>query len=330
MRFAWKVAEALADGDFQSGQTLAEHFGVSRTVIWRAVHALESTGLEIHSVKSRGYRLSAPVEWLDEDSIRRAVAEDAPLARRDLMVMSETDSTNQRMLEKRPPPIGEMRVCCADYQSGGRGRRGRRWLSPPGAGLYLSAAWLFERQPRQLTALGLGAGLAVRRALLANGVPEVGLKWPNDLTVGGRKLGGVLVELRAEGNGPAFVVVGVGVNCRIAPVMREGIEAGGGLPVTDLAEVCGDEMPGRNVLAGSIIGELGRLLRDYEADGFEPWRAEWESADALVGKFVRVEVGDGEMNGTARGIDPEGALLVETGSCLKRVIAGDVSVREQP
>lgn len=182
-----------------------------------------------------------------------------------------------------------------------------------------------------MTALGLAAGLAVRRALLANGVPDVGLKWPNDLTVNGSKLGGVLVDLRAEGNGPAFVVVGVGVNCRIAPVMREGIEAGGGLPVTDLAEVCGEEeMPGRNVLAGSIIGELGRLLRDYEAGGFEPWRAEWEAADVLAGKFVRVEVGDGEMNGTARGIDPEGALLVETGSCLKRVIAGDVSVREQP
>lgn len=326
----WRVARALADGRFHSGQKLADAFGVSRTMIWRAVRELEALGLEIHSVTGKGYRLPVPLEWLDPAALRDAV----PAAPRDRLgavtVLEETDSTNRQLLAAGPPAPGRMAVCIAEYQHGGRGRRGRHWFSPPGAGVWLSVSWLFERQPAQISALGLAAGLAARRALVEAGVPGVALKWPNDLVAGERKLGGVLAELRAESNGPAFVVLGVGVNWNMPPALRVAIAAGGGLPVTDVAELCaaaGQTPPGRTALAAALTGAFASLLADYAASGFEPWRREWAAADALAGRFVRVESGAGELKGTARGIDADGALLVETGSCLKRVIAGEVSVR---
>ena len=330
---AWRVARTLGDGRFHSGQVLAEDFGVSRTMIWRAVRELEALGLDVHSVTGKGYRLPDAVEWLDPAAVRAAVPPPARGLIGAIAVLEETDSTNQRLLEAGPPAPGRMPVCLAEYQRGGRGRRGRRWQSPPGAGVALSSGWLFERQPAQLSALGLAAGLAARRALAAIGVAEVGLKWPNDLMARGRKLGGVLTELRAESNGPAFVVVGVGINWRATDATRAAVLEAGGLPLIDLAELCGasgDEPPGRNRLAGHLAGELARLLADYGTAGFGAWRDEWTAADVLADRFVRVDSGGSELKGTARGVDADGALLIETGSCLRRIIAGDVSVRPAP
>ena len=327
---AWRTARALGDGRFHSGARLAERFGVSRTAVWRAIEALAALGLEVQAVRGKGYRLAAPVEWLDPAAVRGAVPPAARALVGAVAVHDETDSTNQRLLEAGAPIPGRVAACLAECQRGGRGRRGRHWESPPGAGIWLSASWLFERQPAGLSALGLAAGLAARRALLAAGVPGVGLKWPNDLVHGDRKLGGLLVELRAESNGPAFVVVGVGVNWRLPAAARAAVRAAGGLDPTDVAGLCAEaecERPGRNAVAGALIGELAALLASYARTGFAPWRDEWPTADALAGRFVRVDFGGTELRGRASGVDADGALLVETGSCLRRVIAGDVSVR---
>ena len=328
---AWRVARLLGDGRFHSGQRLAAELGVSRTLIWRVVRELTGLGLEIHSVKGKGYRLSAPIEWLDADAVRARIPAAARERLGPVTVLDETDSTNRRLLEAGPAAPGRLPVCLAEYQHGGRGRRGRRWESPPGGGIWLSVSWLFERQPPALTALGLAAGLAARRALAETGLDAVGLKWPNDLVVAGdRKLGGVLTELRAESHGPAFVVVGVGVNWALPAAVRDAVAAAGGLAVTDVAELCaaaGRPVPSRAALAGALVGALARLLADYGATGFVPWREAWPAADALAGRFVRVELDGRELKGTARGIDADGALLIETGSCLRRVVAGEVSVR---
>lgn len=330
MKLAWRLARVLGDGRFHSGETLAAEFDVSRTVVWRAIHALESAGLEIHSVTGKGYRLAEPVDWLDADALEAAL----PAACRErlavLEVHDETDSTNRCLLDEGPPASGRLRVSIAEHQTGGRGRRGRRWQSPPGGGIWLSVSWLFDRQPPELTALGLAAGLAVRRALAAAGVGGIRLKWPNDLVRGDRKLGGLLAELRAESQGPAFVVVGVGVNWLIPRVMRDSIAHGGGLPATDVTELCrtsGVDRPDRTSVAAAIVAELSELLAGYEATGFEGWRDDWAKADALVDRSVRIGAGGGDLAGTARGVDRDGALLVETTDGLERVIAGDVSVR---
>lgn len=330
MKLAWRLARVLGDGLFHSGATLASEFDVSRTVVWRAIHALESAGLEIHSVTGKGYRLAEPVDWLDEDALEAAL----PAACRErlatLEMHDETDSTNRRLLDEGPPETGRMRVSIAEHQTGGRGRRGRRWQSPPGGGIWLSVSWLFDRQPPELTALGLAAGLAVRRALAGAGIGGVMLKWPNDLVYGDRKLGGLLAELRAESQGPAFVVLGAGVNWQIPRVLRDGIAQDGGLPVTDVTELCrtaGSERPARTSVAAAMVAGLGELLAGYETAGFQGWRDDWSEADSLRDRPVRVEAGGGSLAGTARGVDRDGALLVETPGGRQRVIAGDVSVR---
>jgi BirA family biotin operon repressor/biotin-[acetyl-CoA-carboxylase] ligase len=283
----------------------------------------------IHAVRGKGYRLAAPIDWLDAETLLASV----PDAVRDMIgslaVLPEIRSTNAWLLENGPPAPGEAAVCAADYQTHGRGRRGRDWRSPPGAGVCLSVGWQFLRPPARLQALGIAAGLALRDALTGLGVPGVMLKWPNDLLWGDRKLGGILVELRAEGNGPVHVVVGVGLNHRLPPQQAAAIAAGGGLAPVDLGVACPRDAPGRNRLAGVTAAALIRLLADYGQRGAALIEREWAAADAIAGRAVRVTLGEQRLEGVARGVDEDGALLLEDAGGLRRVTAGDVSLRVQ-
>lgn len=325
MDVPWRVAERLAHGRFVSGQALAEELGVTRATIWKGIHDLERRGLPVHAVRGRGYRLAAPVEWLDAAAVLGALP---PATRRlleDLAVHRELDSTSSALLAAGPPPPGRARVCLVDYQAGGRGRRGRAWVSSPGAGVCLSVGWQFERPPRGLSALGQVAALAVRRAVETAGVRGVRLKWPNDLVAGGRKLGGLLTELRAEANGPAFVVMGIGLNHRLPAAAAAAIT--GGLPPVDLAELCDGRPPGRNAAAAALVAALVSVLDRYAEAGPGNLVADWAAVDALAGRPVELRMDDTRIAGIAAGLEPDGALRLETDAGTRRVTAGDVSVR---
>ena len=323
----WRLARRLSGRGFVSGQVLAREFGVSRSAIWSAVRSLEEKGLSVQAVRGRGYRLPAAVEWLTESAVRAAIPPDRRDAVAGLELLFKTGSTNQRLMSAPPPSPGQALACLAEYQTHGRGRRGRRWLMPPAAGICLSVAWQFERPPIALSAMGPAAGLAVRRALVDLGFDLTGLKWPNDLIWQDAKLGGVLVELKAEGHGPTHVVIGVGINDRLSPGLVEAIVETGGQPPTDLAAMAGEQRPGRNRVAGAIIGRLVELLAASARHGVDRMCRDWPEADVLAGREVRVLLGDRELAGVARGIAADGALLVETGDGVRRLTAGDVSVR---
>lgn len=327
MELDWRLARRLSGRGFVSGQVLAREFGVSRSAIWSAVRSLEEKGLSVQAVRGRGYRLPAAVEWLTESAVRAAIPPDRRDAVAGLELLFKTGSTNQRLMSAPPPSPGQALACLAEYQTHGRGRRGRRWLMPPAAGICLSVAWQFERPPIALSAMGPAAGLAVRRALVDLGFDLTGLKWPNDLTWQDAKLGGVLVELKAEGHGPTHVVIGVGINDRLSPGLVEAIVETGGQPPTDLAAMAGEQRPGRNRVAGAIIGRLVELLAASARHGVDRMCRDWPEADVLAGREVRVLLGDRELAGVARGIAADGALLVETGDGVRRLTAGDVSVR---
>jgi len=329
MELAWRLAHRLDDAEFASGQALAAEFGVSRGAIWKAVRLLADRGLPVQALRGRGYRLPAPVEWLSRERFEAAIPRPWRQAVGDLVLFFETDSTNARLFSAPPPAPGRAAVCLAEFQARGRGRRGRSWLMPPGAGICLSVAWQFERPPAALSALGPAAGLAARRALLGLGFEGVGLKWPNDLVWEGDKLGGVLVELKAEGNGPAQVVVGVGVNDRLRPELVEAILRTGGQQPVDLAAMAGERRPGRNRVAGAIVGRLIELFSTSAEQGVDRMCQDWPEADVLAGREVRVRLADGDLTGVARGIAGDGALLLETGNEIRRLTAGDVSVRLQ-
>lgn len=327
-----KIFYALADGSVHSGEALAESAGVTRSAVWKAIEQLRELGLEIEAQTNRGYRLTVPCEPLEAKRIRASLSSEVR-ATTDVLVEWETESTNAVLLAATPPPAGQFVALLTENQTGGRGRRGRAWRSALGGSLCLSIATSFEPLPRDLPALTLVIGACVREALLALGAKDLALKWPNDLvtrsapnTTSLIKLGGILVELRAEAGGPGHVVVGVGLNLRLdeeakATIAKSGTIAG------DLRSQ-GIDVAARNRLVGAVIDRCVEGLVRFSDEGFAPFIAGWRAADALRDQPVRVFDGADERNGIARGIDSQGALQLETADGRRTAIfGGEVSVR---
>jgi BirA family biotin operon repressor/biotin-[acetyl-CoA-carboxylase] ligase len=315
----------LADGELRSGEWLAGQLSVSRAAVWKGVERLRALGVEVQALPRRGYRLSNPVELLDARRIGAELGPARTAQLRTLELKFEVDSTNTRLLAAAPPPPGIADACLTELQHAGRGRRGRRWIAPFGSGVALSVAWTFSDGAGALAALSLGVGVAVSRALVRAGAQGVTLKWPNDIWLHDRKIGGVLIELRAEASGPAHVVIGVGVNVNLPPAARREIEAGGAR-VAAVADACA-AAPSRNLVAGAILDELLSMLGQFEREGFAAFRDAWTALDALRGRPARVLLGDTAISGTARGVDEGGALLLDTGDRVQRFVSGEASLR---
>lgn len=268
--------------------------------------------------------MSGRTDLLDAEDIRARLPDDSRARLRRLEVHESLDSTNDRLLAVEDLPPGRCDACLAEFQSAGRGRRGRRWVAPFASGLCLSVGWKFRDAPAALSALSLAAGVAVLRALGRLGVTGLALKWPNDIVRGDGKLGGILIDLRGDAAGPAYAVVGVGINVRLPVSTREQLAAEG-VDALDLATLA--TPPSRNVLAAALIAALSAALAEYAARGFAAFAQEWQAADALAGRSVAVLQGGGILEGRARGVDADGALLLEMSGNLRRIVSGEVSVR---
>ena len=322
-----RVFAELSDGQFHSGEDLAQALGVSRSAVWKAVKSLRDLGATLHAVRNRGYRLAKSSEPLAAERILEKLSEAVRKRVRSLEVAWTVGSTNTELLSRANPPNGSSEVMLAEYQTAGRGRRGRAWLAPPGGAICLSLSWTFRDVPADLGALGLVIGVCELRAQHELGVTGAKLKWPNDLLVDERKLGGILIELRAESDGPACVVIGIGLNVALgAPLLAKIAETG--IAATDLV-TAGLAEPSRNAVAGALVDSCVRGLLEFERDGLRPFVENWRDSDALQGKMVDVRGAVGEVTrGLARGVDLHGALLVETAEeGLKKFVSGDVSVR---
>lgn len=321
------LLRALAPGEPVSGEALGAVLGISRAAVWKAVQRLRALGLEIEAQRGTGYCLAQPLELLDAARIRAALPASARARIGRLEVLGETDSTNARVLAAAQPP-GELAVCLAEYQSAGRGRRGRRWLAPPGGGLCLSVGGRMPAAPADYAVLPTAVGLACAAALEAAGVPGIELKWPNDLLLEGRKLGGVLIELRGEAQGPSTVAVGLGINFRLGVRQRGEIEAGGGLPPAELEAAMAGAVPGRNRLAAALVAAVADCLAAVPAELGADLLEAWRQRDALRDRRVCVEHAGVPCSGIARGLDAGGALVLETGDGTRlRVTAGEASLR---
>ncbi|HEY5560081.1 MAG TPA: biotin--[acetyl-CoA-carboxylase] ligase [Steroidobacteraceae bacterium] len=319
-----ELLRLLADGGLHSGEELAASLAISRAAVWKRLRQLDEWGVGLDAQAGQGYRLAAPLDLLDADAIRRALPQWSAGRLRHLEVHEELDSTSDRLLAVDDLPPGRFDACLAEFQRAGRGRRGRRWLAPFGSGLCLSVNWTFRDAPAALGALSLASGVAVLRALRRLGFHGLALKWPNDIVHGAGKLGGILIDLRGEAAGPAYVVVGIGINVRLPPAMQEALAAGG-LEATDLASV--NVVPVRSFAASALINELSLALEEFGARGMSAFADEWQGADALAGRAVRVLQGDQTFEGLARGVDADGALLLDAGDGRRRILSGEVSVR---
>jgi BirA family transcriptional regulator, biotin operon repressor / biotin---[acetyl-CoA-carboxylase] ligase len=321
------LLELLADGKLHSGEWLAGELRDTRTGVRKGVERLRAVGIDVQAVPRRGYRLANAVELLNARRIADEIDESRTSSLRKLEVLFEVDSTNTRLLNAESPPAGSADVCMSELQHAGRGRHGRRWIAPFGGTLAMSLSWTCSDVVRTLPALSLGVGVAVSRALARAGAEHIALKWPNDIWFEDRKVGGVLIEVRTDAGGPARVVIGVGINVSLAAAARQEIETRGarGAPVAAVADAC-KQPPSRNLVAGAILDELLSMLVQYERLGFGAFREAWTALDALNGRQAQILVGETAISGIARGVDMEGALLLESGGRMQRFVSGEASL----
>jgi BirA family biotin operon repressor/biotin-[acetyl-CoA-carboxylase] ligase len=263
-------------------------------------------------------------EPLDGGRIGAALSSRTRAWHRRLDCYAEVDSTNQVLLDRsREEPI-DGHLCLAEHQSAGRGRQGRSWFMPWGAGLCLSLG--FRPGPILPGCLGIAAGIGVVRAIRQSGLSTAGLKWPNDILFERKKLGGVLVETRTTPRGATgTAVIGIGLNVAWPPGLGWDL----GQPHTDLRAALGREIS-RNSLAASVIDSVCEVLHTVRDHGFEALRAEWTAYDLVVGRLIEVRSTEGVFTGEARRLDPDGALVVAVEGRLLRLYSEEVSVRPAP
>lgn len=313
------ILEVLADGHFHSGEVLAKHLGVTRAAVWKKVHALEKLGLEVFRVPGKGYRLSDPLQLLDAAAIGTALSAGCRERLKGITVLDAVDSTNLWVAARDQDP----EVCFAEFQSAGRGRRGRSWVSPFGANLYVSLSWRFDEWPPGFTALGMVTAIAAVRALRELGLEDVRIKWPNDLVAAGRKLGGVLIDIQGEPPGATRAVIGLGLNVRMPAAAATQIDQ----PWMDLNTLSDGNPPDRNALAAGLIEALVTALGEFETAGFAAFTDDWQALDLVAGKAVALHSHEHTVTGVAAGVDEQGALLLKTPQGLKRFVSGDLSLR---
>ena len=313
------ILNLLADGQFHSGEVLAQRFKVTRATIWNAIQHAESLGVEIFSVRGRGYKLPQAIELLDKNEVLSAIGEQR--AWFNLQILDEVASTNTYLMQQKG--IAHATCVAAHIQTHGKGRRGRTWVSQLGASLTFSLLWRFQCGAAALSGLSLAVGVALIRALNSLGVHQAQLKWPNDVLVNGHKLAGILIELQGDLEGPSAAVIGVGVNLNLPKNVLDNIDQ----PAIDLSNVSAKPI-NQSELLGVILKYLADVLSDFETHGFIGLRDEWLRYHAYENKPVRMLLPNGtEINGTVKSVADDGILLVETALGLQRFSAGEISLR---
>jgi BirA family biotin operon repressor/biotin-[acetyl-CoA-carboxylase] ligase len=312
---------AEAGDEFVSGEAISDKLGLSRASVWKHVEALRGRGYRIDAVPAKGYRLRAIPDRLGALELRPLLStHDLGQTLHCLDVVVSTSDVARELAEE-GAAHGELVV--AERQTGGRGRRGRTWASPPGLNLYFSAVLRPDLPPQRASEITLAASVALCHAVRQAGVPAR-IKWPNDLVVGGRKLAGILTELAADPDRVEWVVLGVGVNLNALPAdFPEEVRAG----ATSLAMERGQPVP-RALFAAAALALLEEWLDRLEGEGFAPVREEWRALSDTLGREVRVAVDGREVEGVAEDVDETGALLVRSGGALVRVLSGDVASPE--
>lgn len=311
----------LADGQWHSGEDLAQALGVSRTAVWKQLNRAMDRGVGVERIRGKGYRLMDTLDLLDRECIVHqlppALAESIQLD-----VFDAVASTNDYLMKSADVPGKPVRICVADRQTEGRGRRGRAWSSPGGENVYLSMALRLAGGFAALEGLSLVVGVAVVRALEGMGLKGTALKWPNDVLVNTRKLAGILIELQGELEGAAGVVIGVGINVHMSDRAKQVDQ-----PWVSLDQAAPDKHWARNEIIAAIITETLEALREFERAGFAAYRNQWQQRDALHGVALRT-VPDGD-EGIGAGIDETGAYLLDTADGQKVLRAGEISIRRQ-
>ena len=307
------LLKLLKDGRFHSGQALGAALGVSRSAVWKQLQHLESDlNLSIHKVRGRGYQLATPLELLEQEQL-----DSSPWP---VLIHHSLDSTNAEALRAIDGGAAAPFVVTAERQTAGRGRRGRKWVSPFAENIYYSLVLRMDGGMRQLEGLSLVVGLAVLSALRAVGLSDAGLKWPNDVLVGNKKIAGILLELVGDPADVCHVVLGIGINVN----MRSASEVDQAWTSVYLES---GRMVNRNELISRLNDSLLEYLKRHAAEGFSAIQAQWEQNHLWQGREVSLIAGVHLVDGTVMGIDQQGALRMSVNGEEKVYSGGELSLR---
>lgn len=309
-----KLIKILSDGSIHSGEQLGELLGMTRAAINKHIHTLRKWGIEVNTITSKGYQLTRKMDLLDYERIYGLVR------RGNIIVKPVINSTNQYLLE-RIDQLSSGDACVAEYQTAGRGRRGRYWASPFGCNLYLSLYWHLDQGPAAAMGLSLVAGIVIAETLNKLSGSNIKVKWPNDLYLNEKKLAGILIEMVGKTGDAAHIVIGIGLNIAMSRNYETNINQG-----WINLEQAGIQIE-RNVIAGQIIMALRHELVQFEKYGLVPFIKRWLALDNFLHKKVRLHIGDHLEIGIVKGINEHGAILLEQNGEIVSYIGGEISLR---
>ncbi|MGL4578021.1 MAG: bifunctional biotin--[acetyl-CoA-carboxylase] ligase/biotin operon repressor BirA [Shewanella xiamenensis] len=308
-----EILGLLSSEHFVSGEELATQLGISRAAVSKHVDALEDYGVAIYSVKGRGYKLANPISLIDSARLIQSIDNRC-------FYFDEIPSTNGFMLSH-TSELKSGDVCVAEYQSAGRGRRGRVWVSPYGHHLYFSQFWSFPQGMAQAMGLSLVVACSLVEVLKSFGVDNIGVKWPNDIYLNYKKLAGILIEMSGQADSECQLIIGIGVNMAMSEDQGKGIDQ----PWSDLSSLT--DMPNKTDLVIALHKQLKRDIQLFEREGLAAFKTRWQQADLFHSKEIRLLMGENHVDGICRGIDEQGAVLLEAADGIQAYIGGEISLR---
>lgn len=321
----------LADGAFHSGADLASRLGISRSAICKQVNSLSDIGIQFNAISGKGYQLVQPIQLLTKQAIEQYLTPQTQQFIAELEILDCIQSTNSYLAEKmlqKPLDAQNLKgmVCFAEYQSAGRGRRGKAWVSPFGRNIYFSVYWPYQLGPASISGLSLAVGVSIVRALKQIGIQQLELKWPNDILWQGKKLAGILIDVNGEFSGPCSAVVGVGLNVDMSEEQGQSINQ----DWVDITRILGEaHQISRNQLAAILLNQLIPVIAKYHEQSLNDYLPEWREYDGLIGQPAEVLIGENKINGVVEGIDDKGMLLLsDENGCVKTFASGEVSLRK--
>jgi len=305
-----------------SGAELSQKLGVSRAAIWARVEDLRRLGYEIEASPHTGYRLLTVPDLLHADDLSARLGRVRVIGR-DLRVFEETTSTNDVIEKLARDGVKEGAVVFTEKQTQGRGRLGRKWISPSRKGLWFSILLRPDLRPQAATQLTVVSATAVRRAIESHTGLKAEVKWPNDILVGEKKVAGILTELNAELDRVNYMILGIGVDVNLAP---EDFPPELRKTATSLRMELSRPIS-RAELAVNILRELDRDYARLTQGEFATVADEWEEHCTTIGLEVAIRAGQREIRGRAESLGEDGALLLRTEhGHLERIVGGDVTL----
>lgn len=307
-----------------SGAELSQRLGISRAAIWARIEELRGLGYDIEASPHFGYRLVNSPDVLHADDLLARLGK-AKVVGRDIQVFQQTSSTNDVIEKLARGGVKEGVVVFAESQSKGRGRLGRKWISPAGKGLWFSVLLRPNLRPQETTQLTVAAATATLRAIRSQTGLRPEIKWPNDILIQGRKACGILTELNAELDQVKYIILGIGVDVNLSASefpaevrkIATSLKIESGKPVS------------RAELATAILRELDLDYHRICCGQFSAVADEWEAACSTIGHEVGIRIGDRQIRGRAESLGEDGALLVRTDhGHLERIIGGDVTLEK--